>query len=807
MTVAGNSSSASRHLSAVTRLTGLFPGVGGIMPSLDIAVDAALRYRFSEVGIEHLLLGLLAHSGFCEIVAKAGGRPEDVQLSLVESFEQHARFQDEDDQAALGVSETILAIGLHITMLENEGDRDDELSRELFTSLIDAVGKSRVAEVAFEHGGASRLLDSRHGEDLLEKVFDDVDFLDLGKPSSPAAQAVPNEGWRSGDAKGPRSSAAEMPREPDTKSSAAASSSPGSQKGSQKDNAKSVADAVAVALRDLGKAARDGDLDPCIGRDAEIDKIISALRRRRKGSVLIYGDAGVGKTAVAEGVALRLRASDVEYALARRPFYELSLTSLVADTKYRGDFEARMTHLIERLSKERAIVFIDEIHMLMGSGSTYGRGMDGANILKPALARGEVTVIGATTPHEMRELRRDTALMRRFEPLPIREPNRAETAQILRQAGWTYLDFHDLDMDEDVIDEICRICDQYQPERRFPDKAFDLLDAACVMTREISRIPKFASARAKVTTGHVQAAASRMGIRRPTRPTAALARKLEEIRTSIASRLKGQDSAIDALRDAVFGAALDISSSGTKSSILLYGPEGCGKSTAIEQFSRHMGLPLVQLDMQSLGARGLHHLIGSAGQGGMERSGVLVDAADAHPEMVLHIKGVDKADPSIRDFLASIAKDGTFQAADGRTVSLRGAWCFFTARQSDRGSFGFGCGASVDDSRPDLGDTLDRQLSQAIRFDAVTPDATRSIVLDAGSHFVKTWAEMGISVELSDDLLDGLSDRVSTGEQAAAVFKGEAVGCLTAALLAHPGLRRAVLDLDEDGRFRLSEHE
>lgn len=798
--------SNGRHMAAVSHLVGLFPGVSGIAQSIDIAVDAALRYRFSEVAVDHLLLGLLTKPEFRAVVAKAGGRPDDVQLSLVESFEQHAAVQNTGIELPLEVSDRIVAMGMHITMLVNEGEDGEDLAQEMFSSTIAEAGRSRVAELALEHGGALKLLADRKEDDFLEKVFDDVDFFgNWGDGEIPAARiamprdqatqpAAPKSAKADDEAAKPASSSRE-PDEPAISKPAA-----------RKDGSKNVADAVEAALRNLGTAARDGELDPCIGREAEIERILSTLRRRRKGSVLLYGEAGVGKTAVAEGLALRMREADVEYALARRPFYELSLGALVSDTKYRGDFEARMTHLIERLSKEKAIVFIDEIHMLVGSGSTYGRGMDGANILKPALARGQVIVIGATTPQEMRELRRDAALMRRFEPIAIREPSRSKTAEILSRASWTYLDFHDVDMGEGVIEEICRICDLYQPELRFPDKAFDLLDAACVMSRELSRIPKFASRRSRVEITHVQSAASRMGIRRPTRPSAEAASRLRELPAVLSGCLRGQEEAIGRLGDAVFGAALDVGSTGTRAAVLLHGPEGCGRSYSVGAFASHMGLPLVQLDMQSLGSRGVHHLIGLPGSGGnLERSGVLVEAADSHPDMVLLVNGIDQADPAIKEFLASMIRDGVFQAGDGRTVSMRGAWVFLTARESERGSFGFSASLNEEEVLPDLGKALSAQLTHSIAFKALTREAMTMIVRDAAELFAATALELGVALEIPEATVETLSAGARTGAEAAAVFRRDAVGCLTRALLASPGLRRARLEISGDGGLQLAD--
>lgn len=795
-----------RHMAAVSHLAGLFPGISGIASAFDIAVDAALRYRFSEVGVDHLLLGLLTKQEFRAIVAKAGGRPDDVQLSLVEAFEQHASIQEGSTDMPLEVSERIIAMGMHITMLANEGEDGDDLAQEMFTGAIAEAGRSRVSELALEHGGAIKLLADRKEDDFLEKVFDDVDFFDNWQDGDiPAARvAIPREQSQETAAEKSPQKASEAATPAPARREPEEPSPP--KQAPRKDGAKSVADAVDAALRNLGSAAREGELDPCIGREAEIERILSTLRRRRKGSVLLHGEAGVGKTAIAEGLALRMREADVEYALARRPFYELSLGALVSDTKYRGDFEARMTHLIERLAKEKAIVFIDEIHMLVGSGSTYGRGMDGANILKPALARGEVIVIGATTPQEMRELRRDAALMRRFEPIAIREPSRAETADILSRASWTYLDFHDVDMGEGVIEEICRICDLYQPERRFPDKAFDLLDAACVMCREISRIPKFATRRSRVELSHVQSAASRMGIRRPARPNAEGAARLRELSAALSGRLRGQDDAIGKFRDAIFGAALDIGSTGTRSSILLYGPEGCGRSLCVEAFASHMSLPLVQLDMQSLGSRGVHHLIGLPGSGGnLERSGLLVEAADSHPEMVLLVDGVDQADPAIREFLASLIRDGLFQSGEGRTISLRGAWVFLTARESERGSFGFSASQEAEEGRPDLGKALSAQITHAIAFKAVDEASTTVIVRDAAERFAATALELGIVVEIPDVIIEMLSSNSRTGAEAAAAFRKDAVSCLTRALVASPSMRRARLEMAADGSLQLAD--
>lgn len=782
-------------------LFSMLSAIPSVETHLRQAVDAARRYRFTEIALEHLMLGMLGNARFRAAIEKVGGRPDDVELSLIEAFELHASTQGKSIPARLGISEAVLGIGMRIDMLAKEGEDPLVLDQELVCSIFNSASRSRVAELALEHGGAVKLLAERDSDDFFERVFDDIDFL-------PADQGSQIPAMRNGriapQDTAPGKSAADQAPSSTAKSGPqpAPAPSPTARRADRNDTGKAVEEAVGAALRDLGAAARDRKLDPCIGRETEIDMILSALRRRRKGSVLLHGDAGVGKTAIAEGVALRMRDADVDYALSSRPFYELSLGTLVADTKYRGDFESRMTHLIERLTRERAIVFIDEIHMLVGSGATYGRGMDGANILKPAMARGDVTVIGATTSSEMREIRRDAALMRRFEPIAVREPDREETRSIIDQASWTYLEYHDLDMGAGVIEEICRICDLYQPEKRFPDKAFDLLDAACVMSRDGLRSAKFGATRPKVEIAHVHGAAARLGIRRPSRPDARLARRLNGLVAALNSGIKGQDRGMSELGDAVFSAALGIRSSGARSAILLSGPEGSGKSRSAQVLANHMGLPLIRIDMKNADARSLHQLIGLPGSNGIsERSGILVDAADSHAEMVLLLDDVDRCDRQMQEFVAQIISTGMFQSGCGRSISMRAAWIVMTVRDSERGILGFGRGKEDEAHLSEIEPCLRKVISSSVRLDALDEDGVREIVRDAAAQLIETLRDLGVELAISEETIDALRKRVGDGAAAAEVFSGPVEARLAREIIQAPSCRRMVLELDGESGF------
>lgn len=527
--------------------------------------------------------------------------------------------------------------------------------------------------------------------------------------------------------------------------------------------------AVRQATRNLSELARKNRLDDVIGRETEIARILETLSKRKRSNVLLSGEPGVGKTALAEGLARHLAGAFAPAALAGRPVLEISLSDLVAGARFRGDFEARMQKLIEMAHRSRAILFIDEIHLMIGAGSASARGgMDVANILKPALARGDITVIGATTPSELREIRRDGALMRRFDAMTVCEPSAEKVRRIIDEAIGNYVLHHEIAFEDEMLDMVVDLSDRYLPASRFPDKAFNVIDTACVIAaqRGVDR----------VDGSDVRRAVERNGGPRLTRPEADMVARISTLETTLSSGVLGQQEAAGALARAVRTSALGMNQGGVSGSYLFNGPTGVGKTEMARVFADAMNLPLVRIDMSEFMERhSVSGLIGAPpGYVGHDRDGILIDAADRHDGMVLLFDEAEKAHPDVHDILLQVLDNGSVRSADGRVVSLARAHVILSAnigaRDAERASVGFGRTTDEKEvSREAVEQVFRREMIGRIRnrIQFSRPDAgvLRKIVEKEMRLSARKFADRGIHVEFDESLTDFLVDdrRLSNG--------------------------------------------
>ena len=516
--------------------------------------------------------------------------------------------------------------------------------------------------------------------------------------------------------------------------------------------------AVERATRDLSEIARAGGLDGIVGRDREIGFMLETISKRKKKNLIIMGDPGVGKTAMAEGLADYLSGTDVPESLKGRPVLEVAISDLVAGARFRGDFEARMQALMAMARRRRAILFLDEFHLVVGAGSSSSQGgMDAANILKPALARGDITVIGATTPGEMRDIRRDGALMRRFDILNLREPTSHETREILGDAVDRYVDHHEVLVSGEVLDVIVDLAGRYLTAAHFPDKAFNVLDTSCVIAARRGA--------GDVTTQDVRLAVERNGGPRLLTPGEDDMRRLSGLETALSKRVLGQDEAITALARATRAASLGMNQGGTAGAYLFNGPTGVGKTEMARAFADAMDLPLVRIDMSELMERhSVSTLIGSPpGYVGHENDGILISAADRFRNMVLLFDEAEKAHPDVHDILLQILDAGTVRAGDGRMVSLAGAHVILSANigaaASERQSIGFGretdpAEVAQDAIRGAFRKEMIGRIRNRIQF--ATPDRSvvREIVKKELEAARRTYGDRGIRVTFDDALVD-----------------------------------------------------
>jgi len=444
--------------------------------------------------------------------------------------------------------------------------------------------------------------------------------------------------------------------------------------------------------KDLTELAENGDLDPVIGRDEEIRRVIQVLSRRRKNNPVLIGDPGVGKTAIVEGLAQRIFAGDVPRTLKEKRLLRLDLGGLVAGSKYRGEFEDRLKALVEEVeaSDGQIILFIDEMHTLVGAGAAEGA-LDASNLLKPALARGELRAIGATTLDEYRtHIEKDAALERRFQPIYVGEPSIEETVGILQGLKERYERHHDVTISGAALDAAARLSDRYIADRRLPDKAVDLIDEAAARIRIELDQPGQEGAKDVVDAGDIADVVARWtGI-----PVARLlqgeAEKLAQMETLLHRRVIGQDEAVAAVAGAVRRGRMGLSDPNRPTgSFLFLGPTGVGKtelSRALADFLFDDERSMVRIDMSEYMERqAVARLIGAPpGYVGYDEGGSLTEAVRRRPYCVVLFDEVEKAHPDVFNVLLQLLDDGRLTDGHGRTVDFRNAVVIMTSNLGSR---------------------------------------------------------------------------------------------------------------------------
>lgn len=479
----------------------------------------------------------------------------------------------------------------------------------------------------------------------------------------------------------------------------------------------------------LNAEVKAGRIDPLIGRKHEMERLVQILCRRRKNNPLLVGEAGVGKTALAEGLANQIVNGDIPDALKDAEVYALDMGSLLAGTKYRGDFEARVKSVLKQLEKiPYAILFIDEIHTIIGAGSTSGGTMDASNLLKPALAKGSLRCIGATTYDEYRTIfDKDHALSRRFQKIDVVEPTVAETVQILRGLKPMFEDFHQVRYTQGALEAAAELSARYINERFLPDKAIDVMDEAGAAQRIL---PK---SKQKKVIGKAQIETVIAKVARIPEKTVSHDDKqvLQFLGRDLKNMVYGQENAIDALVAAVkmsrSGLALPDKPIG---SFLFSGPTGVGKTEVAKQLAYSMGVPLQRFDMSEYMERhAVSRLIGAPpGYVGFEQGGLLTEAANKHPHCVLLLDEIEKAHPDIFNVLLQVMDAGKLTDNNGKSADFRNVILIMTTNAGAESL-----------SRPSLGFTAKRERGdemQAInklftpefrnRLDAIIPFAPLS---------------------------------------------------------------------------------
>ena len=519
-------------------------------------------------------------------------------------------------------------------------------------------------------------------------------------------------------------------------------------------------EALTAYCANLNLKAGEGRIDVLVGREHEIERTIQILCRRSKNNPLFVGDPGVGKTAIAEGLALRIVEGEVPEVLKNAVIYALDLGALLAGTRYRGDFEERLKAVLTELeASKHAILFIDEIHTVIGAGATSGGSLDASNILKPALASGELRCIGSTTYKEFRNyFEKDRALVRRFQKIDVPEPTEDEAVKILEGLRPSYEAHHQVRYTAGALDAAVKLSTRYMHDRKLPDKAIDVIDevGAAQMLRPVHLRKKTIKAK------DIEEIVSKM-VRVPIKTVTA--RDRESLRTldeDIKAAVFGQDEAIESL-----AAAIKLSRAGLRDpskpigSYLFSGPTGVGKTEVAKQLAKVMGVELIRFDMSEYMERhAVSRLIGAPpGYVGFDQGGLLTDAIDQHRHAVLLLDEIEKAHPDVFNILLQVMDYGKLTDNNGKTVDFRNIILIMTtnAGASDMSKPVMGFGQSLEREGEDT-EAIKRlftpefrnRLDAVIGFRGLTPTIIRTVVDKFVRELAAQLADKRVSIELDE---------------------------------------------------------
>ena len=532
--------------------------------------------------------------------------------------------------------------------------------------------------------------------------------------------------------------------------------------GEQKDSA------LAKYCVDLNAKSRDGEIDPLIGRDAEVERCIQVLCRRRKNNPLLVGDPGVGKTAIAEGLARKIVAGETPEILSKTTIYSLDMGALLAGTRYRGDFEERLKAVVSELEDHPdAVLFIDEIHTVIGAGATSGGAMDASNLLKPALQGGKLRTMGSTTYKEFRQhFEKDRALSRRFQKIDVNEPSVEDTVKILRGLKPYFEEHHSVKYTADAIKTAVELSARYINDRKLPDKAIDVIDEAGAAQHLV------AAAKRRKTIGvkEIEAVVAKIARIPPKNVTKDDAEVLKDLEASLKRVVFGQDKAIEAL-----SSAIKLARAGLREpekpigNYLFAGPTGVGKTEVAKQLADTLGVELLRFDMSEyMEKHAVSRLIGAPpGYVGFDQGGMLTDGVDQHPHCVLLLDEMEKAHPDVYNILLQVMDHGELTDHNGRTVNFRNVVLIMTsnagAQEQAQAAIGFGRDRREGEDTAAIERTFTPEFRN--RLDAVISFAPlpKDVILQVVEKFVlqleAQLMDRNVSIELTDPAAVWLADK------------------------------------------------
>ncbi|MEY3954081.1 MAG: ATP-dependent Clp protease ATP-binding subunit ClpA [Pseudomonadota bacterium] len=635
--------------------------------SLHMAFVEARQQRHEFITVEHLLLALLDNPSASEVLKACAADIESLRKSLTHFIKDNtptvAGSDDVDTQPTLGFQRVIQRAIMHV---QSTGNGKKEVTGA--NVLVAIFGEKDSHAVYYLHQqGVARL--------------DVVNFM--------------AHGIRKGEAP-------DSPNSPSSGDVPEADESAATQEKSQE-----KASPLDQYTLNLNRAAAEGKIDPLIGREIEVERVIQILCRRRKNNPLLVGEAGVGKTAIAEGLAWRITQSSVPEVLSEAVVYALDMGALLAGTKYRGDFEQRLKAVLKALKdKPHAILFIDEIHTLIGAGAASGGTLDASNLLKPALSSGALKCIGATTFIEFRGIfEKDAALSRRFQKVDVAEPTVGQTVDILKGLKSRFEEHHQVRYSHSALQAAAELSAKYINDRQLPDKAIDVIDEAGAAQRILP-----ANKRKKtISKGDIEDIVAKIARIPPANVSSDDRSKLQSLDRDLKSVVFGQDPALDVLASAVKMARSGLGKTDKPiGSFLFSGPTGVGKTEAAKQLAYILGVELLRFDMSEYMERhAVSRLIGAPpGYVGFDQGGLLTEAITKKPHCVLLLDEIEKAHPDIFNVLLQVMDHGSLTDNNGRKADFRNVIIIMTtnagAETISKSTIGFTTARESGDEMADI---------------------------------------------------------------------------------------------------------
>ncbi|OXT00153.1 ATP-dependent Clp protease ATP-binding subunit ClpA [Notoacmeibacter marinus] len=698
--------------------------------SLEKAIHDALTYanerEHEYATLEHLLLALIDDQDAAAVMRACGVDIEDLRKTVIEYVDNELdnliTGYDEDSKPTTGFQRVIQRAVIHV-----QSSGRDEVSG---ANVLVAIFAERESHAAY------------FLQEQQMTRYDAVNFISHGiakKPGASGGRVI----------KGASEDAAEIDGEDDSA-------------------AKKGQDALTAYCVNLNEKAKDGKIDPLIGRTSEIDRTIQVLCRRSKNNPLYVGDPGVGKTAIAEGLAKRIVEGDVPEVLADDTVFSLDMGTLLAGTRYRGDFEERLKQVVKELEEfPGAILFIDEIHTVIGAGATSGGAMDASNLLKPALSSGAIRCIGSTTYKEYRQFfEKDRALVRRFQKIDVVEPTLDDAIAIMRGLKPYFEDFHQVAYTDEAIKASVELSSRYITDRKLPDKAIDVIDESGAAQKLLAK-----DDRAKtIDVDQIEATIATMARIPPKTVSADDEAVLANLEKELKTVVYGQDLAIESLASSIKLARAGLREPDKPiGSYLFSGPTGVGKTEVAKQLASSLGVELLRFDMSEYMERHtISRLIGAPpGYVGFDQGGLLTDGVDQHPHCVLLLDEIEKAHPDLFNILLQVMDHGSLTDHNGKKIDFRNVVLIMTtnagASEMSKAAIGFGSSRRTGEDEEAITRLFTPEFRN--RLDAIIPfgplpvPVIHRVVEKFVMQLEAQLTERGVTFELTPDAIEWLADK------------------------------------------------